>query len=90
MPPKELKITADAFEQKYGLQVRRDFSQYTTARQLRNALAGRPRYPILVSDGVLKQWFCKYQPTASVASAAAEDQNIASSTDWLAQRPTRF
>ena len=72
MPPKVLNITADHFETKYGAQMRAEYSQYTTARQLKNALANRPRYPILVSDGVLKQWFLKYNSTVGAGAAAPE------------------
>ena len=57
MAPK-CKITAAEFEQRYGELVARDFSEYTTAHTLQEALAKRSP-PIVVSEEMLKIWFTK-------------------------------
>ncbi len=51
-------MTADSFEEQYGDLVRREFSEYTTARTFMMAL-GRRRPPIEVKEGVLKVWLAK-------------------------------
>ena len=66
------RLRAAQFEEQHGHLLRRELSQYSTARTLRRALEER-RPSIRVSEGVLKVWFSKHTAppgTVTVSSAA--------------------
>ena len=72
MAPKG-KLTAAAFQERYGNLVSEQFAQYTTARTLRVALSQRTP-PIIVTDGMLKVWFAQFRlPSDAVKVSSAEE-----------------
>ena len=71
MAPKG-RLTAALFHGRYGDLVSEHFAQYTTARTLCIALSQR-KPPIIVTDGMLKNWFSKYRmPGDAVPGSSAE------------------
>ena len=69
MAPKSAKYTADDFEKQYGKLVREEYAEYRTALKFHKAL--RAHNPsICMTQGILKQWFSKYETGGQQASTA--------------------
>ena len=69
----KVKLTAALFHELYGNLVSEQFAEYTTARTLRVALSQREP-PIIVTDGMLKNWFAKSRlPSDAVTVSSAEE-----------------
>ena len=65
------------FGKKYGNMVRSEYSECRTAYKLDKVLRHR-RPAICMTPGILKQWFLKYSPPASVSSASEPGIRITS------------
>ena len=75
MAPKKYvpKLNADSFEAQYGILVRSEYPDLTSARQIKTALVRRMP-PIEVSEGVLKVWLHKTGiPDGAVVLKSAAD-----------------
>ena len=75
MAPKKYvpKLNADSFEAQYGILVRSEYPDLTSARQIKTALVRRMP-PIEVSEGVLKVWLHKTGiPDGAVVLQSAAD-----------------
>ena len=82
---------SEDFETRYGDLVAREFPDFTTAYTLKRALASRVP-PIIISEGILKNWFDKYRLPAGavkVADAAALQDQCGAILPALAARTSR-